>query len=55
MRVINGKLRTNTSFSGAFLCCGVHARLGEKPEAAKWCPHLREVQDFIIYTALRGL
>ena len=54
MLVINDELRTNTSLTGALSCHGVHARFREKPDVAKWRPHLREVQDFIVYTALRG-
>ncbi len=29
--VIDGKLRTNTSFPGAFSCCSAYARFGGQP------------------------
>ncbi len=55
MHVINGRLRANTSFWGALPCCGVHARLSEKPNATKKCPLLQEVQDIPFTRHLRGI
>ncbi len=52
--VINGRLRANTSLPGAVSCCGVHARLSEKPDTTKWRPLNIEVQDIPFTRHLRG-
>jgi len=52
--VINGKLRANTSFMGAFTDCGVHARQDEKPYATQRCPRKPEVQVITVYTVSAG-
>jgi hypothetical protein len=55
MFVINGRLRANTSLSGAKTCCGVHARQpSEKPDTTDRRPPLQEVLDIPFTRHLRG-
>jgi len=53
--VINGELRTNTSFRGLSLVAGASSPLCEKPEAAIRQPTLLRGLRFIVYTASGGV